>query len=205
MPSTPFDVIVFDFDGTLVCSTAVKRQTFFEVFPPQCAPAVEAVLAHDPDGSRHRAIPEMIDEALRMQLDVSGLAASDLIAAYGARCDSAVASAPAMPGAAAVLRQVSAQVPTYIASVTPEAELRAQLTRRGWLGLVREAFGFPHGKAEVVARLIARHAIPARRLLVVGDGINDRQAADINGCLFHLVDDSAALSRIPGLGSGTHA
>ena len=60
MSSTPFEVYVFDFDGTLVQSAAVKRQAFFEVFPVGCATAVAKVLERDPDGSRHEVIPAMI-------------------------------------------------------------------------------------------------------------------------------------------------
>jgi phosphoglycolate phosphatase-like HAD superfamily hydrolase len=204
VPSTLFDVIVFDFDGTLVSSAAAKRQAFFEVFPAHCAPAVDAVLARDPDGSRHKVIPEMITEAARRRLEVTGLEARELVAAYTARSASAVAAAQAMPWATAVLERAAAQTATYIASTTPHDELRDLLARRGWHRLVRGAFGFPHRKADVVAMLLARHRIAAPRLLVVGDASGDREAAQLNGCAFHHIEGPHSLLRVPGLGDEAH-
>ena len=55
--------MIFDFDGTLVASAPAKRQAFFDIFPAEAAPIVAAVLADDPDGSRHVVIPRMITGA----------------------------------------------------------------------------------------------------------------------------------------------
>ena len=198
MSSTPFDVVVFDFDGTLVQSAAAKRQAFFEVFPSACGEAVAAVLAGDPDGSRHQVIPAMVAEASRRGL-ASGLDAAALIEAYGRAADRALDHAAAMPGAEAVLRRAAAGATVYVASMTPHDDLVRFLARRGWLGLVKECFGYPHRKDSVVAMLLARHGIAPGRLLVVGDGISDREAARGNGCAFHAIAGPASLASIPGL------
>lgn len=200
MPSTLFDVIVFDFDGTLVRSAEIKRQVFFDVFPECCAAAVQAVLERDPDGSRHRVIPEMIAEAQRLGFDAGGLRAAELIEAYGARASTAVADADEMPGAGVILERAGLFASVYIASVTPHEALQRLLERRGWHRLVKEAFGFPNGKNDVVAMLLARHGIEASRLLVVGNGVSDREAAERNGCAFHPVANEESLKAIPELG-----
>ncbi len=188
MSSTRFDVVVFDFDGTLVQSAAAKRRAFFEIFPPASADAVEAVLNRNPDGSRHDVIPAMIEE--------SGLAefnAPSLIGDYGRHAAAAVEDAPEMPGASELLRRVSAQSAVYVASATPHDELLAQLSRRGWLSLLAGAYGYPHRKDAVVATLLKRHSIDRSRLLVVGDGISDREAAERNGCPFHEITGPQSL------------
>lgn len=182
MSSTRFDVVVFDFDGTLVQSAAAKRQAFFAIFPPASAPAVEQVLARNPDGSRHDVIPAMIAEA-----GLDAVDAPSLIGDYGRQASGAVGDAPEMPGASELLRRVSKEAAIYVASATPHDELLGQLSKRGWLALLKGAYGFPHRKTDVVAALLKRHAIPASRLLVVGDGISDREAAERNGCPFHEI------------------
>jgi phosphoglycolate phosphatase-like HAD superfamily hydrolase len=196
--STPFDVYVFDFDGTLVDSAAAKRRAFYEVFPADCAPAVTAVLVRDPDGSRHLVIPAMIAEAGRLGAESSGLDAAALVAAYGRAVERAVAAAPAMPCAEKVLEKASAAA-AYVASMTPHDDLQQLLAQRGWLKYLKGAYGYPHAKPQVVARLLRHHQVDAGRLMVVGDGRSDREAAERNGCAFHAITDLRSIMRVPGL------
>lgn len=198
MTSTPFDVAVFDFDGTLVDSAAIKRQAFFDIFPPGFAPAVEAALKKNPDGSRHQVIPEMIAQAKLLGIEIKGMDSAALAAAYGARVAGLVAEAPEMPGASRVLVWAAQNGPVYIASMTPHDEIQHHVQRLAWNAWVSEAFGFPHRKPEVVAALLKRHSIRPERLVVVGDGISDREAAEVNGTQFHQITSRDSLMRIPG-------
>ena len=184
MTRIPFDVVVFDFDGTLVLSADVKRNAFFEIFPKDYAPAVAAVLERDPEGSRTRVIPAMVAEAAAMGLNTAHLHPDRLIEAY-ARCVSeGVGASPAVPGAVEALRSVSEQANAYIASTTPHQELLGHIGRRDWTKWVREAYGFPHRKPDVVKQLLDRHSCSPQKLLVVGDGETDEEAARVNGCVF---------------------
>lgn len=201
MPATRFDVYVFDFDGTLVDSAAAKRRAFFDVFPADCESAVASVLARDPDGSRHTVIPAMIAEAGNAALTLDAPA---LIEAYGVRARELVRNAEPIPGAQRVLASAASKASVYIASMTPQEELQDQLAARGWTPFVNEAFGFPQRKPEAVALLLARHAIAPARLLVIGDGISDREAAGQNGCAFHAITGPQSLLCIPGLGEDDH-
>ncbi len=184
MNATPFDLVVFDFDGTLVQSADGKRRAFFEIFPANFAPAVEAVLSRDPDGSRHSVIPAMIAEAQARGMDVADLDRHALIEAFASRAAAGVASTPEVPLAVEAMRLAGRNAAVYIFSMTPHEELVAQIARRGWSGLVRDAWGFPNRKEEVLAMLTARHACQPQRALVVGDGISDEAAARENGCRF---------------------
>jgi Predicted phosphatases len=180
----PFDVVVFDFDGTLVLSADIKRSAFFQIFPESYAPAVAAVLERDPEGSRHRVIPAMVAEAASRGLDISHLRADRLVEAYASRVSEGVGASPPVPGAEAALKTASEQASVYIASTTPHEELLRHLGRRDWTKWVREAYGFPHQKPEVVKQLLIRHGCTPTRLVVVGDGETDEQAARVNGCVF---------------------
>lgn len=193
MPSTRPEIFVFDFDGTLVQSAAAKRQAFFDIFEPAQAPAVAAVLAADPDGSRFAVVPKMIVEIERLNLPQPAADAPALVRAYGERADALVAAAPEVPGATALLREIAAMAPLYVASATPQEQLAGHLKQRGWIAYVREAFGYPQKKGDVLAALIARHRIAPGAVLVVGDGISDAEAAEGNGCQFHRIRTPADL------------
>lgn len=184
MTRIPFDVVVFDFDGTLVLSADVKRDAFFQIFPESHALAVAAVLERDPEGSRNRVIPAMVAEAAARGLDTAHLQADRLVAAYAQRVSEGVGAALPVPGAEAALRSANEQASAYIASTTPHEELLAHLAGRGWTKWVREAYGFPHRKPDVVKQLLDRHGCVPQRLIVVGDGETDEQAARVNGCVF---------------------
>lgn len=184
MTRIPFDVVVFDFDGTLVLSADVKRNAFFEIFPESHAPAVAAVLERDPEGPRNRVIPAMVAEAAARGLNTVDLQADSLVAAYAKRVSEGVGASPPVPLAEDALRSVHEQASAYIASTTPHEELLAHLARRGWTKWVREAYGFPHRKPDVVKQLLERHGCAPQKLLVVGDGDTDEEAARLNGCAF---------------------
>lgn len=184
MTRTRFDVVVFDFDGTLVRSADIKRLAFFEIFPADYAPAVEATLKRDPDGPRTRVIPAMIAEAEKRGLPVASLQPEALVEAYGARVADGVGKAPDIRGAAEALKAASTHAQAYIASVTPHEELLRHLDRRDWTKWVREAYGFPAQKPDIVKSLLDRHNCAPPRLLVVGDGESDEAAARSNKCAF---------------------
>jgi phosphoglycolate phosphatase len=204
--STPFDVYVFDFDGTLVRTAEAKRKAFFDIFPDSCRRSVRDVLTHNPDGSRHQVIPAMISAARAAgAADARDLDPRKLINFYGEEVRRAVLAAPDMAGAASALERAAQRGTCYIASVTPVDDLAMFLKARSWHTLVREAFGYPLAKGEIVAALLVRHQIAPNRLLVIGDGVSDADAAARNGTCFHRIQSDADLATIPGLEESQHA
>jgi phosphoglycolate phosphatase-like HAD superfamily hydrolase len=71
----PFDLFIFDFDGTLVDSAEIKRTAFFDLFRGDVAAqdVVRAVLSEDPEGSREQVIRAMLRRmgVAEGELDVS--------------------------------------------------------------------------------------------------------------------------------------
>jgi phosphoglycolate phosphatase-like HAD superfamily hydrolase len=187
VPDTLFRAYVFDFDGTLVQSSAAKRDAFFDIFDATHAPAIEAVLSADPDGSRHVVVPAMVQKIEALGLAPVEGSVADLVARYASVASTRVASAPEMPGATALLEALSRSAIVYVASTTPHEELRRQLTARGWMQFLADAYGHPHAKPAVVAGILAQHHLKPSQLLVVGDGVSDAEAAAANGCNFHRI------------------
>lgn len=196
--NTPFDVYVFDFDGTLVDSAPLKREAFFRLLPDDCRQIVARVLDADPDGSRHVVIPRMLSMAHGAGLAQEITHADALVREYGRLVEEGVSQAAPMARADELVAKAAAHA-SYVASMTPQDQLERFVAARGWRGSFIQLFGFPLAKADVVSGLLRHHAIPAARLLVVGDGESDRQAASVNGAGFHHVTGPQSLAHIPGL------
>ena len=202
-PATPFDLVVFDFDGTLVDSAAAKRAAFFEVLPAtfRHRKIIADILAADPGGSRFAVIPRMV-AAMR----AAGLPVDEpdgYIRDYGSAVLAAVAASRELPGATALLRGLRDRCVTYLCSATPEEPLRELIAQRQWSDLIDGIAGYPHGKPETLTRLIKRYEIPPARAAMVGDGDGDEFAAKANGCAFFRITapgDLAALARRLGAG-----
>lgn len=196
--------MVFDFDGTLVASAPAKRQAFFDIFPAAGHSTVAAVLADDPDGSRHRVIPRMV--AL-MQHQGVGLTETDpahYVQRYGLVSTEAVARAPELPGASRLLARLSARMPLHLCSNTPEATVRAHVAARGWGDYFRSVEGHPTTKRDKLAALIAQGGLDPQRVAMVGDGVSDAEAAAANGCVFFAITADDDLARIGLTLEGTH-
>lgn len=196
-----FEAIVFDFDGTLVDSAPAKRDAFFAIFPATEAhrAIVAAVLTEDPDGSRHRVIPLMAERMHEAGLGTGGLTPQDLVRRYGEVSEAAVAAAPELPGATALLASLAPHIPLHVCSNTPEETVRAHVVARGWSGFFRSVDGHPTSKLRRVAEILAAGGYTPQRLAVVGDGISDEAAAVNNGCVFLAIrspGDLAAAGQI---------
>lgn len=184
MTSTRFDAVIFDFDGTLVASAPAKRQAFFDIFPAAAAPVVAAVLAEDPDGSRHRVIPRMIEGARALGIP---LPEHDYVTRYGDASEQAVAAAPELPGATALLRRLSSLLELHVCSNTPEDTVRRHVAARGWTPYLRSVEGYPTVKRDKIAAVIAARGLHPSRVAMVGDGISDEEAAAANACAFFRI------------------
>ncbi len=88
------------------------------------------------------------------------------------------------PGVVPVLEALSAHMPLYLSSNTPEADLRETIAARGWGRYFQGIFGFPHEKTATLRRVLADEDIGPETLLVVGDGETDRISAEAVGCDF---------------------
>jgi len=114
-----------------------------------------------------------------------------------------VAACPEVPGAGEFLAEFAPRVPTYLASVTPDAELREIVERRGLTRWFAGIFGFPpHSKRAVVELAIERHGAPRDCVALVGDSNGDLLVAREAGIRF-IARDSGLPFEESGL--RTHA
>jgi phosphoglycolate phosphatase-like HAD superfamily hydrolase len=195
-----FELVIFDFDGTLVDSNSAKYDAFFSLFPSD-APyrsIVRSVLEQRPEASREIVVPEMIQRmradglpaAVEMQADAK-------IRLYGDLTDEAVGKCPELPGASGLLRALHASsIKVAISSNTPHATLRRLVAARGWMSWLVSATGTPATKTATAARLLAENGVAPERAAVVGDGRSDRESAEAVGAAFFAVRRASDLEKL---------
>lgn len=193
-----FDLTIFDFDGTLVRSSAIKYRAFFEMIEMSRAQRqiVSDVLEDDPDGSRFEVIPRMhacMVEAGCLNGEVS---ADNLVAAYANAVQNGVAACPESEGAGDLIAALASRCPVYVVSNTPHGSLLSLLEARGWLDQITGAFGHPNEKPKTVAALMARHGAGPDATAVIGDGVSDEAAARENGCHFVKANEHDGLQAV---------
>jgi phosphoglycolate phosphatase len=177
--------VVFDFDGTLVDSNALKRDGYDRVVAGEAGgPALMAqALAAGPGDRR-----QIFERYVSLRQRIGGADAATLAKNYSDLVDAAVAAAPSMPGAEELLRALAAAgVAVHLSSATPLASLAWIVARRGWDGHFRSLHGRPAAKEETLAELIAAHGTAPHEIAVVGDGDDDRASAEACGCAFFPV------------------
>ena len=211
--------VAFDFDGTLVDSNEIKRRTFFDV-----------VSDHDPEGS---VVAEVLDEIrpgdrfdvareIARLLTLRGMVPDDgdveglvrrWVEAYTRRCEEAVSECPEIPGATTALEWLAARgIALYVNSATPEEPLRRVLRRRSMDRHFRRIYGRPPSKLANLRSIREDAGVALEELLFVGDGEDDRSAAEAFGCHFagvmrpcrnpfelaprHRIDDLSGLAKV---------
>ena len=177
--------VVFDFDGTLVDSYAIKRDAYFEILRdvPGSADTIERVLAAAPQADRHGVL-----SAVHAELARAGAARlpdpAEWVAAYAAHCQAAVSACAPLPGAVEALDALGGAHALYIASATPEDALLRIVAARGWTRRFAGVYGGPRSKLGNLQRAALREGLQPRQLVYVGDGAVDRRAAEAFGCRF---------------------
>lgn len=182
--------VVFDFDGTLVDSNAIKRQGFFDVVAGDAGgvETMREVLARTP-GDRHAVMAAYAAAQARSGSESSGVEA--LVRRYNEHVDATVARAPEITGASHLLKSLrNAGVRVYLSSATPLVSLERIIERRGWTHLFDGVFGRPSDKHETLDRVRRTAGLDPDRIAVIGDGLDDRESAQAAGCRFYAVGEA---------------
>ena len=183
----PINCVVFDFDGTLVDSNRIKRDAFFEIARQHDGgfDAMKLVYA------RGRGDRFEIWKSWAVELGTDQFIADEMIAAYSAAVDKAVAAAPEMPGAFDMLVTLKAKgLSLILSSATPKVSLASIINARGWLSQFDAIYGAPEPKGDILTRHVVPKAGGVSRVAVVGDGSDDRESARATGCRFYPVGEA---------------
>lgn len=191
---TSLRAVVFDFDGVILESADVKTDAFVELYAAHGEDVVGRVREHHLANlgiSRFKKFAWIAENVLGRPLT------DDESAALGRRFSdlafARVLAVPFVPGAKAALAALGERkLPMFVASGTPQDELRLIVARRGLAAAFHEVHGAPREKPEILRDLLARHELRPEDVLFVGDGMSDYKAACAVGTPF-LARDTPAL------------
>ena len=185
--------VVFDFDGTLVESNALKRQGFFDLVAGDAVGlAVMHKVLENAVGDRHSVLTAYAELCAR-----KGVVCADigtLVQRYSASVDSSVAAAPEIFGVTELIYRLrTAGCRIYLSSATPLPNLVDIVKQRHWETWFNGVFGNPSQKSETLSRIQAEQSLTAQEMAVVGDGTDDRDSARRIGCAFFPVGEARGL------------
>jgi HAD superfamily hydrolase (TIGR01549 family) len=181
-----WQAIIFDFDGVVVESGTIKTQAFAELYRAYGEDIVAKVVEfHTQNGgiSRYRKFRHFqehflhqppLTEAEERQLDIRF---SELVV-------EAVIAADPVPGAIELIRQQSGKIPLFVASGTPEVELKVIVERRGLAPYFTAVRGAPALKKTIIAEILAAHNLQPETVLMIGDAMADLEGAQANSTAF---------------------
>jgi phosphoglycolate phosphatase-like HAD superfamily hydrolase len=172
-------VVVFDFDGTLVDSNAIK-ETCLQGTVSGLRGGPEALAqARQSGGDRYKVFADVARRITRSD-DPAIVAAQarELIGAYSRCCSRGIVAAAERRGARAALDRLARRgLRLWILSATPDRHLREILRRRGLLRRFRGTLGSSVSKEQGLAQIMRRERVRRDAVLLVGDGPDDQRAA----------------------------
>ena len=168
--------IVFDFDGVIIESFDIKTQAFRELFKD--SEKVEKIVEyHKQNGgvSRYKKFKYIYSEILKQPLDDKTF--NDLGERFSNLVVEEVKKCPYVPGAVEFIRRNSNKLRLFIASGTPEEELRAIVAARDITKYFRGIYGSPTIKSEILSGILNRENLDKKDVIFIGDTITDYNEA----------------------------
>ena len=179
-----FDLLVFDFDGTLCDSVQVKTEAYRLLYlderGPKFADRVQAFHLANAGVSRY-------DKIRYVETEMIGSEPSDdrverMAARFGRIVEEQVIAAPLFDGVVDFLG--SLDLPVAVASATPTDELRRIIDAKGIDRFFVAIEGSPRSKGDIVTEYVIRMGCEPVRVLMVGDQPSDLAAATQAGTDF---------------------
>ena len=182
------EAVVFDCDGVILESADIKSEAFRRVgglFGPDIQDRFYEYHLQHTGVSRYEKFAWLYREELGMEITPEeSHRLGELFSGY---CLEAVMAAPLVPGFEEVLAWFQVhrrEIALFVASGTPQDELEVVLKARGLAGSFQGIWGTPPAKSGLLAKIIVEGGFNPGRVLMVGDGETDLQAAQDNHTLF---------------------
>lgn len=187
--------IIFDFDGVLVESTNIKTDAFRRLFS-KWADHVDEIVDYHKDNmglSRYVKFEHFYKNILNEPY--SEESGEDLSRRFSEIVVEEIEKAPFVAGAKEFLEANCGDLTFFIASGTPESELKDIVSHKGLAKYFKGVYGSPSTKTEITEMLLKEHSLNIEEVVFIGDTRSDKVAADNTGVGFilRITADNAAI------------
>ena len=177
--------VVFDFDGVILDSAKIKTEAFVEVYHdhPEHKADIQSYHLANQGVSRFvkfRWIAENLlgQPATETEIEELGKRFSNLVLQQ-------VLASSHIPGSLEFLKFLRQnEIPAFVASGTPEEELRHIVEKRDLTNFFQGVFGTPKSKTDIIRNIQSEHGFTSDRMLMLGDASTDFEAASETGLHF---------------------
>lgn len=181
-----FSVIFWDFDGVIKESVGVKANAFFQLFKPYGDRVAERVVKHHFNNggvSRYSKIPIYLEWANQK-------VTTETITRYCEKFSSLVVDnviqSPWVLGVENYLRNKPLNQIFILVTATPQNEIEHILRALDLEKVFFKVCGAPTQKSDAICKSISELRVASSKCLVIGDSIEDFEAAESNGVPFIL-------------------
>lgn len=188
------NTIIFDFDGVIVESVDIKTQAFVHLFQSYSEDVRRKIVKLHLENlglSRYEKFKRIYTDIL--QCGISETELDQLGVEFARYCFDKIVMAPYVKGAYEFISTYHQVYDLYVASSTPETELRAIVQRRGISHFFKGVFGTPRNKPEICRSILEQNGRSTQETVLIGDAIADFDAAQ--QCGLHFV------ARLDGTGA----
>jgi len=186
MKNLDWQAIIFDFDGVVVESGKIKTQAFAELYRSHGEDIVAKVVQfHNQNGgmSRYHKFRHFQQHFLnKPPLTETEVKQLDIL--FSELVVEAVIAAEPVPGALELIRQQAERIPLFVASGTPDSELKVIVERRGLAPYFKAVHGAPALKKTIIAEFLSAYELKPESVLMIGDAIADLEGAQANNTAF---------------------
>ena len=198
MGKQKLSAVVFDCDGVLIESNVIKTVAFGQTVAEFGQMAMDQLMEyHRNHGgiSRFKKFEWFYGNVVKAPLSDEMM--DELCGRFTALCIQAVLDAPMVAGARQSLDLLYDRLPLFVASGTPEKELREVLTKKGLARYFKGISGTPPEKQFLLERIITENNLNAAQVLMVGDATTDMEAARYCNTLFYGRGERFAKDNVP--------
>lgn len=180
-------VFIFDFDGVILDSMPIKTYAFckiFEEFPPEAVQKLRDFHIKNGGISRFVKIRYFFEDILGQRVD------DDDVQRYADKFSVIVTEELVKPKYLIVetlefIEKMHQAKRLFVASGAEEKELRFLCRALGIDGYFEEIYGSPTPKSELLGMILGNGKVDAKECAMIGDSINDYEAAVKNKIPFY--------------------
>ena len=176
--------VIFDLDGVMIESAEIKTRAFESLFAEYPDKVGEIVDYHKRNAgiSRYLKFRYFYENILGQELSLTKEA--ELGERFSRIVLKEILKVPFVPGALEFLNRNKERYYFFVASGTPEEELKDIVSHRKLGHFFREIYGTPKQKAKIIEDILARHSFERKEVVFVGDAESDWVAAEKVGVPF---------------------